>query len=128
MFSLNSKIGIIGSGAMGSGIAQVAATAGHDVFIYDNNPASIEKAKNNLASSLLKLVEKQKLTKEKADSVLAKSNFISQLKDLSACDLVIEAIVENLEVKQKVFSELETLVSDNCILATNTSSLSIASI
>lgn len=128
MFSVNSKIGIIGSGAMGSGIAQVAATAGHDVFIYDNNPASLEKAKNNLASSLLKLVEKQKLTKEKADSVLAKSNFVSQLKDLGACDLIIEAIVENLEVKQKVFSELETLVSENCILATNTSSLSIASI
>lgn len=128
MFSLNSKIGIIGSGAMGSGIAQVAATAGHDVFIYDNNPASLEKAKNNLASSLSKLVEKQKLTKEKADSVLAKSNFVSQLKDLGTCDLIIEAIVENLEVKQKVFSELETLVSENCILATNTSSLSIASI
>lgn len=128
MFSLNSKIGVIGSGAMGSGIAQVAATAGHDVFIYDNNPASLEKAKNNLASSLSKLVEKQKLTKEKADSVLAKSNFISQLKDLSNCDLIIEAIVENLEVKQKVFSELESLVSENCILATNTSSLSIASI
>lgn len=128
MFSVNSKIGIIGSGAMGSGIAQVAATAGHDVFIYDNNPASLEKAKNNLASSLLKLVEKQKLTKEKADSVLAKSNFVSQLKDLGACDLIIEAIVENLEVKQKVFSELETLVSENCVLASNTSSLSIASI
>lgn len=128
MFSVNSKIGIIGSGAMGSGIAQVAATAGHDVFIYDNNPASLEKAKNNLASSLSKLVEKQKLTKEKADSVLAKSNFVSQLKDLGTCDLIIEAIVENLEVKQKVFSELEILVSENCILATNTSSLSIASI
>lgn len=128
MFSVNSKIGVIGSGAMGSGIAQVAATAGHDVFIYDNNPASLEKAKNNLASSLSKLVEKQKLTKEKADSVLAKSNFISQLKDLSSCDLIIEAIVENLEVKQKVFSELETLVNENCVLASNTSSLSIASI
>lgn len=128
MFSLSSKIGVVGSGAMGSGIAQVAATAGHDVFIYDNNTASLEKAKNNLSAGLHKLIEKQKITKEKADSILAKSHFVSQLKDLSACDLIIEAIVENLEVKQKVFSELESLVSENCVLATNTSSLSIASI
>lgn len=128
MFSVNSKIGVIGSGAMGSGIAQVAATAGHDVFIYDNNPASLEKAKSNLASSLSKLVEKQKLTREKADSILAKSHFVSQLKEMSTCDLIIEAIIENLEVKQKVFSELETLVNENCVLASNTSSLSIASI
>lgn len=128
MFSLSSKIGVVGSGAMGSGIAQVAATAGHDVFIYDNNTASLEKAKNNLSAGLPKLIEKQKITKEKADSILAKSHFVSQLKDLSACDLIIEAIVENLEVKQKVFSELESFVSENCVLATNTSSLSIASI
>lgn len=128
MFSLSSKIGVVGSGAMGSGIAQVAATAGHDVFIYDNNTSSLEKAKNNLSAGLHKLIEKQKITKEKADSILAKSHFVSQLKDLSACDLIIEAIVENLEVKQKVFSELESLVSENCVLATNTSSLSIASI
>lgn len=128
MFSVNSKIGVIGSGAMGSGIAQVAATAGHDVFIYDNNSSSLEKAKNNLLASLSKLVEKQKLTREKADSILAKSHFVSQLKEMSTCDLIIETIVENLEVKQKVFSELETLVNENCVLASNTSSLSIASI
>lgn len=128
MFSKNSKIGIVGSGAMGAGIAQVAATAEHDVYIYDNNPASLEKAKNNLTASLSKLVEKQKLTKEQANSIQSKSHFISQLSSFSNCDLIIEAIIENLEVKQKVFSELESLVSETCVLATNTSSLSIASI
>lgn len=128
MFSKNSKIGIVGSGAMGAGIAQVAATAEHDVYIYDNNPASLEKAKNNLIASLSKLVEKQKLTKEQANSIQSKSHFISQLSSFSNCDLIIEAIIENLEVKQKVFSELESLVSETCVLATNTSSLSIASI
>lgn len=128
MFSKNSKIGIVGSGAMGAGIAQVAATAGHDVFIYDNNPASLEKAKNNLTASLSKLVEKQKLTREQADAIQSKSKFISQLSEFSGCDLIIEAIIENLEVKQKVFSELESLVSEKCVLASNTSSLSIASI
>lgn len=128
MFSKNSKIGIVGSGAMGAGIAQVAATAGHDVFIYDNNPASLEKAKNNLTASLSKLAEKQKLTREQADAIQSKSKFISQLSEFSGCDLIIEAIIENLEVKQKVFSELESLVSEKCVLASNTSSLSIASI
>ena len=113
---------------MGSGIAQVAATAGHSVFVYDNNPASLEKAKANLSASLTKLVEKQKISSELSQNIQNNTNFVSDLSTFSNCNLVIEAIVEHLEVKQKVFSALEEIVSENCILASNTSSLSIASI
>lgn len=128
MFSPSSSIGIIGSGAMGSGIAQVAATAGHPTIIYDNNAAALEKAKSGLKSSLAKLVEKQKLTQEKADGILARTQYVSELAGLKGCDLIIEAIVENIEVKQKVFAEVEGLVKAACVLASNTSSLSITSI
>ncbi len=128
MFSQHSTIGIIGSGAMGSGIAQVAATAGHPTIIYDNNPAAIEKAKNGLQQGLARLVEKQKLTPEKADGIIARTQYSSSLTALKDCGLVIEAIVENIEVKQKVFAEVEGLVSGTCVLASNTSSLSVTSI
>lgn len=121
-------IGIIGSGAMGSGIAQVAATAGHPVVIYDNNSSALEKAKSNLSSTLSKLVEKQKLTQQQADEIKGRTSYAAALDKFASCSLVIEAIVENLEVKQKVFSELEKTVSKSCILASNTSSLSITSI
>ena len=122
------QIGIIGSGAMGAGIAQVAATAGHSVIVYDNNQAALEKAKANLDSTLKKLLEKQKLTEEKAKSILANTQFVNDLNQFTNCGLIIEAIIENIDVKQKLFSDLEAIVSSDCILATNTSSLSIASI
>ena len=128
MLSNNSVIGVIGSGAMGSGIAQVAATASHKVVIYDNNDRSLTNAKTNLQTSLKKLVEKQKISAEQQNSILTNIAFVSELKALDECDLVIEAIVENLEVKKNVFTELETLVNSSCILASNTSSLSITSI
>ncbi len=122
------QIGVIGSGAMGAGIAQVAATAGHEIIVYDNNQAALDKAKSNLESTLKKLVEKQKLTEQTASEIFERTKYASNLQDFKSCGLIIEAIVENLDVKQKVFSELESIVSDNCILASNTSSLSIASI
>ena len=128
MFTKNSIIGIVGSGAMGSGIAQVVATSEHKTIIYDTNVAALEKAKTNLTNSLIKLVEKQKITQEKADSVLSLTTFTSQITDLSTCQLIIEAIVENSAVKQNVFQELESIVVDTCVLASNTSSLSITSI
>ncbi|MBL7891332.1 MAG: NAD(P)-binding domain-containing protein [Bacteroidia bacterium] len=121
-------IGVIGSGAMGSGIAQVAATAGHEVFVYDNNSAALDKSKTALQVVLNRLVEKQKLAKEAADDILKHIKYVSSLSDLKSCGLVVEAIIENLSVKQKVFSELETIVQAECILASNTSSLSITSI
>ncbi|MGZ3863917.1 MAG: 3-hydroxyacyl-CoA dehydrogenase NAD-binding domain-containing protein [Bacteroidia bacterium] len=123
-----SIIGIVGSGAMGSGIAQVAATSGHKVVVYDNNAASLEKARQNLALSFAKLVEKQKVTAEKAHEIVSKISFAEDAKHLHDCNLIIEAIVENLDVKKQVFSLLEKITEGKCILASNTSSLSITSI
>lgn len=128
MFSQNSVIGVIGSGAMGAGIAQVAATAGHTVLVYDNNSKSLEKAAANLKASLAKLVEKQKITADQSQSISKNINFVSDLNAFAKCNLAIEAIIENLEVKQKVFSDLEKIVGPDCILSSNTSSLSITSI
>jgi 3-hydroxybutyryl-CoA dehydrogenase len=128
MFKQDSIIGVVGSGAMGSGIAQVAATAGHPTIIYDTNAAALDKAKANLTNSLNKLVEKQKITADKAADILALTTYSSSIQDFKSCDLIIEAIVENIDVKQSVFKELESITSDKCVLASNTSSLSITSI
>lgn len=128
MFSKNSIIGIVGSGAMGSGIAQVAATAGHPTIVYDTNSAALEKAKTNLTNSLQKLVEKEKISSDKAQSILKLTSYSSSIQDFKSCDLIIEAIVENIDVKQSVFKELESISSNTCVLASNTSSLSITSI
>ncbi len=122
------KIGIIGSGAMGTGIAQVAATSGHTVIVYDNNQSALDKAKAILEITLKKLVEKQKLTEQTSKDIFNRTQFANDLSHFKGCGLIIEAIVENIDVKQKLFSELEMIVSDDCILASNTSSLSIASI
>jgi 3-hydroxybutyryl-CoA dehydrogenase len=121
-------IGIIGSGAMGTGIAQVAAQAGHSVFIYDTNDAALALSKNKLESTFNRLVEKGKFTAELAKSILARIDFEDNLRSFSSCGLVIEAIVERLDAKRSVFNTLEEIVSESCILATNTSSLSIAAI
>lgn len=128
MFSKNSIIGVIGSGAMGSGIAQVAATAGHKVKVYDNNQAALDKADSNLKASLSKLVEKQKISSEQQTTILSKIQFVNDLQALVDSDLIIEAIVEKLDIKKSVFSSLEKIVKDTCVLASNTSSLSITSI
>lgn len=119
-------VGIVGSGAMGNGIAQVAAMAGHTVFVYDNNKEALERAKLATSKTLQKLLEKGKITD--AEAIFAKYNYVDQLTDLKDCGLVIEAIIENLDIKKNVFSSLEALVSEECILASNTSSLSITSI
>ena len=122
------NVSVIGSGTMGSGIAQVAATAGCVVKLFDLNQDALSKSKNVLEVSLSKLVEKGKIDSSEKSRIQSNISYVSSIQDLSDSDLVIEAIVENLEVKRKVFSELEELVSKNSILASNTSSLSIASI
>ena len=116
-------IGVIGSGSMGAGIAQIAATFGHAVLLYDNNSASLEKAKSSLHKTLTSLQEKGKINS--AEEIFKKITFANDLKLFSECNLIIEAIIENLAVKQEVFSSLEKIVQDDCILATNTSSLSV---
>jgi 3-hydroxybutyryl-CoA dehydrogenase len=128
MFTKNTLIGIIGSGAMGSGIAQVAATAGHKVILYDSQKTALEKAKSNLDGTLKKLTEKGKMNAEEAAAIFSGISFADNLQSFKDCGLIIEAIIENLEIKQTVFRELENIVSISCILATNTSSLSVTSI
>ena len=122
------KVGIIGSGTMGSGIAQVAATAGCQVNLFDANRAVLEKSKTSLEKILIRLIEKGRIDTSEKNRIQSNINYVDSLEELSNSDLIIEAIIENLEIKKKVFSELETLVSDDCIIASNTSSLSIASI
>jgi 3-hydroxybutyryl-CoA dehydrogenase len=121
-------IGVIGAGTMGSGIAQVAAQCGHPVFLMDANTEQLERAKSGLEKSLTKLVEKGKFTEDQKKSIEASVSYVSALYALASCDLIIEAIIEKMEVKHSVFSSLENIVSPDCILASNTSSLSIASI
>lgn len=122
------KTGIIGSGAMGSGIAQVLASAGNEVAIFDSNPQALDKSKLSLKTTFDKLAEKGKITQDQATQYFGNIHYIDTLHGLKDASLVIEAIIEDLGVKQQVFKNIEAVVSADCILATNTSSLSIASI
>ena len=113
---------------MGSGIAQVAATSGCLVKIYDTNRAALDKAKASLEKILNRLIEKGRIDSDEKNRIQSHIQYVDSLKDLADSDLTIEAIIENLEIKKQVFQELESFVSENCIIASNTSSLSIASI
>jgi 3-hydroxybutyryl-CoA dehydrogenase len=122
------QIGIIGAGTMGSGIAQVAAQNNHSVILVDSSEHAIARAKSSLEITLTKLVEKGKISIEKSNDIRANISFYQELDSLHNCGLIIEAIVEKLEIKHDLFLKIESLVSDNCIIASNTSSLSIASL
>ncbi len=122
------EIGIVGAGAMGSGIAQVVAQAGHSVVVIDANAEALLRSQAGLQATMNKLVEKGKLSTEQAGEVLARIKFEQSLDSLANCGLVIEAIIEKLDVKQQLFAALESIVSSDCILASNTSSLSITAI
>ena len=122
------EIGVIGAGTMGSGIAQVASQGGHTVWLFDTNDAAIEKAQTSLKKSMARLVEKGRKTQEEADTIISRVHSTTDYHSFQNCGIVIEAIIENLDIKKKVFSSLESVVSKDCILASNTSSLSIASI
>lgn len=122
------NIGIIGAGTMGIGIAQVAATNGCKVWVYDANAKQVESATVGLEKTLTKLVDKQKISAEKMTEILANISIATELKDFKDCELIIEAIIENKEIKTKVFTELENYVSESCILSSNTSSISITSL
>lgn len=118
-------IGIIGAGQMGAGIAQVAAMCGYKTFLYDSFPNALEKGNNLITMLLNKGVEKQKYTPELVSQTLARLKSTSDIQDFQSCDLAIEAIVENIEVKQKLFKELDAILPKNSILCSNTSSISI---
>ena len=113
---------------MGSGIAQVAATAGCSVKLYDTNQVALDKAKASLEKILNRLIEKGRIDAEEKNRIQSNIRYVDSLKALADSNLTIEAIVENIDIKKKVFSELESYVADDCIIASNTSSLSIASI
>ncbi len=121
-------IGIIGAGAMGSGIAQVASQAGHEVILCDLHNEVLESSKNKLSKVMTRLVEKEKFTSDQADQIQSRITRTTDINSLADCGLVVEAVVESMEVKNAVFSQLENIVSDDAILASNTSSLSITSI
>lgn len=122
------NVGIIGAGTMGIGIAQVAATNGCKVWIYDANAKQVETATVGLEKTLTKLVGKQKISAEKMTEILNNISIATELKDFKDCELIIEAIIENKEIKTKVFTELEQHVSENCVIGSNTSSISITSL
>jgi len=120
-------VGIAGAGTMGQGIAISCALAGYDVILYDVNPDFCEKAFNLIRGSLDQLVAKGKLARAASDDAFKRICTANQLTDLKA-DLVIEAVVENLEIKQKLFVELEGINSGKAIFATNTSSIPVSQI
>ncbi|AYH46145.1 3-hydroxyacyl-CoA dehydrogenase PaaH [Azoarcus sp. DN11] len=122
------KVLVIGAGAMGSGIAHVAAAAGHAVYLYDTRAEAVEKGRDGIARDLRFLAARGKLAETEADATLARVIPVTELTAARDAGLAIEAIVENLDVKQKLFRALEDLLDADAILATNTSSLSITQI
>ena len=121
-------IGVAGAGAMGAGIAQVAAQAGHVVRLFDMQAGAAEKAIAGIGRALGRLVDKGKLANAEAGAITARVRPAAVLSEFADCALVIEAIVERLDSKRSLFAELEGIVASDCILATNTSSLSITAI
>lgn len=121
-------VGVVGAGAMGRGIAQVSATAGHDVLLFDMDQEAVALAIESIGSSLARTVERGKLTDTDKISALARIRGIDSMEGFKKCGLVIEAVVERLDVKRSVFAQLETIVAKDAVLASNTSSLSIAAI
>lgn len=121
-------IGVIGAGTMGGGIAQVAAAAGHPVRLFDTQAAASERALGRIGAALERRVAKGRMRVEDKEDLIGRIEPCTELRDLSSAGLVVEAIVEDLEVKRGLFSELEAVVDENAILATNTSSISVTAI
>jgi 3-hydroxybutyryl-CoA dehydrogenase len=122
------RVGVVGVGAMGSGIVQVAAQAGADVVLFDARPGAAEAAIGKLGTVWDGLAAKGRMTAEAVAAAKTKLRPAASFADLAACDLVVEAIVEDLEVKRRTFVDLEAVVAPDCVLATNTSSLSVTAI
>ncbi|PWA36748.1 3-hydroxyacyl-CoA dehydrogenase family protein [Artemisia annua] len=118
-------IGVIGAGQMGAGIAQLAAVSGADVWILDKDVGALKNAKMSIYDSVQRFVSKGQFDKEVGNNAIARLQYTSNLEDLRSADIVIEAIVENEDVKKKLFAELDKIVKGSAILASNTSSISI---
>jgi len=128
MSTTYSIVGVVGAGAMGRGIAQIAAQAGSTVRLFDMQPEAIRKAHDAISAQWDKLAEKGRISPEQLAAYKARLQPANALKDLADCDMVVEAIVERLDIKKSFFTELEGIVSDTAVLATNTSSLSVTAI
>ena len=124
----STKVLVVGAGIMGAGIAQVAAQAGHSVYLVDARAGAAQQACTKLRDGLDALVAKGKFTQAQVDALMGRIQPVDRFADAADAGLVVEAIVENLEAKRALFSELEALLSDACVLASNTSSLSITAI
>ncbi len=122
------NVGIVGAGAMGRGIAQIAAQAGLNVLLFDVSAQAVDAAIDSLRKIWARQVEKERMTQDQVDASLQRITACDALERFSDADLVIEAIVERLDVKQGLFQQLESIVTDDCILASNTSSLPITAI
>jgi 3-hydroxybutyryl-CoA dehydrogenase len=122
------RVGVVGAGTMGSGIAQVSALAGYDVVMRDVEQGFVEQGFESIDDSLGRLRERDAVGAEEAERARERITGTTDLDDLADCDLVVEAVVENLEVKQEVFGDLDDRVDDDATLATNTSTLSITRI
>jgi len=119
------KIGVVGCGHMGSGIAEVCARSGYDVVVREVNDELLQKGLDRIRKSMAKGVQRGKLTQEEMDAALARIQGTTEMEDFAPCDLVIEAVVEKMEVKKQVFAELDAICPPHAILASNTSSLCI---
>ncbi len=126
------QVGVVGAGAMGSGIAQVAATFGHSVVLFDTRERAIDKGLAGIEKNLARSVEKNRITSDEQTAIRSRISTVTGSADdfpaFAECGFIIEAAVENIEVKRDIFARLERVVADDAILATNTSSLSVTAI
>jgi 3-hydroxybutyryl-CoA dehydrogenase len=122
------KVGVVGCGQMGGGIAQVCAQAGYAVTVSENNGELLKKGLGNIAASLDKSIRKQSITHLEKDAILTRISGTVKTDDFKDCDIVIEAVVEEMVIKKSVFSNLDTVCKPHTILATNTSSLPVKEI
>ncbi|MCL9813426.1 3-hydroxyacyl-CoA dehydrogenase family protein [Natranaeroarchaeum aerophilus] len=122
------RVGVVGAGQMGSGIAQVAATAGYDVVLRDIDPDLVEDGIDRIDDSLGRLVNRGDMTEADAAAARERIEGTTDLDNMESCDLVIEAVIEDIDIKQDVFSSLDDLLDEDAYLATNTSTLSITTI
>ena len=128
MLGLKTVVGVCGAGAMGAGIAQVAAQARHRVIVLDQDEAALARGRENVTRSLSGQIKRGKLTEEGAAAIQQRLSWTTDVADMAPCGLVIEAIVENAAIKQRLFQSLEAVIAADAVLATNTSSLSITNL
>jgi 3-hydroxybutyryl-CoA dehydrogenase len=122
------KIGVIGAGQMGNGITQVAAAANFEVVMFDIAPASLDKGLGTISGSCDRLIKKAAMTEDQKKALLGKIKTTTEMKDLAACDFIVEAATENIELKLNIFRQLDEIVKKEAILTSNTSSISITKI